>query len=574
MAKRRRTQRQVPSTPSTPSTPATADAERGVEHGVEHGEERRGRARDLAGMDGAASLDDHLDDADDVRTETAGDAASAELDPADAGKRLKRNILWNYGSGITSLVALVLLFPIAVRLGGAHEYGLWVLIFGVSQLLGMTDFGLADGVVRLLGAMTRDGAPLRQRRQFMTVSVSMFLSLAAVSTLIYAVATPLYLSTVDTSSVPTGAEATLVVLGGFAMIFAILGRAMNCILWSQDRQDIERKCNIAGVALRCIGYVLVYFLGGGILGVAIAEVVGSCVIPLVCTIAVARRFHGFELTRAAVREYGKPLFKLSSSLFVGSFAMMLTFQVPLYVVGSALGLLASTAFASIIRVYTAARLVNSWMADPFIHRITSSDEHRLGRTLRTPYLMTGLVGGTVAIVVGALGGDLLEAWMGQEFAFAGTAMQVLGLGIIADAVIRPAIHVVNLRGNPWRIARLNVSVLVLTTVAVWAASRSGSLTVVVLACVLVPLAAVPFYIVAGSRITGEPPIPASRYVLLVTLLAGVVLFAVLYAVGQVLTAWPALLVGGLVCVGPAVLLLREVRRARAAELGRHRRADD
>lgn len=540
-------------------------------------------ARELTAMtEGASGLDDHLDSREDIARETeraeaaerrdaeVDDPASAELDPADAGKRLKRNILWNYGSGVTSLVALVLLFPVAVRLGGAHEYGLWVLIFGVSSLLGMTDFGLADGVVRLLGQMTRDGAPLRERRRFMTVAVSLFMTIAAISTAVYAIATPLYLRTVDLSALTGGTVTTLIWLGAIAMLTSILGRAMNCVLWSQDRQDIERKSNIAGVVLRCIGYVVVWITGGGVVGVALAEVIGSLVIPVVCTIAVARRFKGFDLHIPSISTYGKPLAKLSSSLFVGSFAMMLTFQVPLYVVGSALGLTASTAFSSIIRVYTAARLVNSWMADPFIHSISTSPREQLARKLQTPYLLTGLVGTSLAVTVGALGSDLLEAWMGSQFAFAGTAMSLLAIGILADAVVRPAIHAVNLRGNPWRISWLNVTVLLATSAAVWLAARTGSLTWVVLATVIVPMLAVPVYLVLGSQISGAPPISPSGYVVVTTLSAVAVAFGILMSIGSVLPPWPALLISGALLALPSVALLREVRRSRDEALGRHR----
>lgn len=526
--------------------------------------------------EGAAGLDDHLDSRAEVSRETrsalalGAEAEELELDAAGAGARLKRNILWNYGSGITSLVALVLLFPVAVRLGGAHEYGLWVLIFGVSSLLGMTDFGLADGVVRLLGQMTREGAPLRERRRFMTVAVSLFMTIAAISTLVYAIATPLYLRTVDLSALPHGTIVTLIWLGAAAMLTSILGRAMNCILWSQDRQDIERKSNIAGVLLRCVGYVLVWSFGGGVVGVAFSEVIGSLVIPIVCTVAVAHRFKGFEFDRGSIDRYGRPLAKLSSSLFVGSFAMMLTFQVPLYVVGSRLGLTASTAFASIIRVYTAARLVNSWMADPFIHTISTSPREQLARKVQTPYLLTGLVGTAVAIVVGALGPDLLQAWMGDEFAFAGSAMALLGLGIFADAVVRPAIHTVNLRGNPWNVSALNVTVLMLTAGSVWLGARTGSLAWVVLATVIVPLLAVPVYLALGSRLTGASPIHASTFVSLVTFAAAVIAFLVLRTISNLLSPWPALLASGVLLLVPVLAGIREIRRARGAPWGRHR----
>ena len=65
---------------------------------------------------------------------------------------------WNYGAGLTSILGLVLLYPWAVALAAAAPYGRWVLAFGAAQLLVMADFGIGDGIVRQMGAMTRGGA--------------------------------------------------------------------------------------------------------------------------------------------------------------------------------------------------------------------------------------------------------------------------------------------------------------------------------------------------------------------------------------------------------------------------------
>ena len=209
--------------------------------------------------------------------------------PEPERRRLVRNVAWNYGAGLSSILGLVLLYPWAVSLAGAAPYGLWVLAFGATQLLVMADFGIGDGIVRHMGAMHREGEPPSQLRHFVGVALLVFAGLAGLLTALYLVLVPLYLRAVPTVGIAAGERHLVVVAGAAALFLAIMARGTNAVLWALDRQDIERKTTLAGLGLRVVGFVLVASLGAGLSGVVAAEVVGSAVSPVVCSIAVIRR---------------------------------------------------------------------------------------------------------------------------------------------------------------------------------------------------------------------------------------------------------------------------------------------
>ncbi len=486
--------------------------------------------------------------------------------PEPERRRLVRNVAWNYGAGLSSILGLVLLYPWAVSLAGAAPYGLWVLAFGATQLLVMADFGIGDGIVRHMGAMHREGEPPSQLRHFVGVALLVFAGLAGLLTALYLVLVPLYLRAVPTVGIAAGERHLVVVAGAAALFLAIMARGTNAVLWALDRQDIERKTTLAGLGLRVVGFVLVASLGAGLSGVVAAEVVGSAVSPVVCSIAVIRRFGRPRPTRAALRRHAGPLLRLSSVLFVGSLASLAALQLPLFVVGASLGLVATTAYGALMRVYQSARMVNSWTANPFIHALSSASPQELPARARTCLVATVLVGTAMATVVGGLAPDLITAWLGADFAFAAPALALLPIAMLADALAKPSALIVNLRGRPLVVSVLHLLVLGLTLGAVLAAPGTGSLTLVVLGMGAALAVVAPLYLIAAARVLGASPLP-KRPLPYVAYVAGTALaYGLVRLVGELLPPWPAVLTvaaAGAVLVAAALVVRRHSGRRRA-----------
>lgn len=428
--------------------------------------------------------------------------------------RLVANIGWNYAAGLSSVFGLLLLYPMAVGIAGAKSYGLWVLAFGAIQLFSMSDFGLGNAIVRLLAAIPRDAAHRAQRCSFVAVALTLFAALAVLLATVFALAFPLYLGTVPDAG-QAGHLGLLVPLATATLFVSVMGRAMNSILWADDRPDIERKASLFSMAVRVLGYLAVLWAGGGLAGVMLVEAGTLMIPPLACAVAVFRRHGAPRVERSTFISTAKELLSLSGVLFIGTFSLLAAFHLPLYVIGATHGLAAVTAFGAIMRVYQSARLLLSWTANPFIHRISTAERTVLPAVLHRCLALSVFLAVLIGVPVALQADDILLVWMGPEFTFAATALAALALGIVADSMIQPASLAVNLRGNPWVVSWANLALLVVGTPLLVVAAGTGDLVLTTLAMVLPPLLAAPFYVRCALRVGGGPrQWPAPRVLLI------------------------------------------------------------
>ena len=428
--------------------------------------------------------------------------------------RLMANIGWNYVAGFSSVFGLLLLYPMAVGIAGAQAYGLWVLAFGAIQLFSMSDFGLGNAIVRLLAAIPRDERHRLERRRFVTVALALFAALATVLATIFALAFPLYLGSVPEAGM-AGHLGLLVPLTTVTLFVSVMGRAMNSILWADDRPDIERKASLASMAVRVAGYLAVLFSGGGLAGVMLVEAGTLMIPPLVCAVAVFKRHGAPLLDRASFIPTAKELLSLSGVLFIGTFSLLAAFHLPLYVIGATHGLAAVTAFGAIMRVYQSARLLLSWTANPFIHRISTAPRAELPGVLHRCLALSMFLAVLIGAPVAFLADEILLVWMGPEFVFASAAFAALALGIVADSLIQSASLTVNLRGNPWLISWANLGLLLVGTPLLVLAASTGNLLLTTLAMVLPPLLAAPLYVRWALRVGAGTRLRPAPWVLLV-----------------------------------------------------------
>lgn len=489
------------------------------------------------------------------------DESDREAERVAAGN-FKRNLFWNYFSGSVSMLSLLVFYPIGVHLSTADHFGLWVLIFSGTLLLSATDFGLGDGVIRILTRLRGDRTPESQQQEFVTVALSLFGAMAVIVIIIYAIALPLYLTVLPDHGLNQRTIHYALVAGGISLLASVAVRATNAVLWSLNRQDIERKSAALAVALRGAAYLMVWVTGGGFIGVMTADVIASLLPALVCVRAVFVRFGWPRFTKRSFREYVPNLLGLSVPLFIGSIASILQLQLPLYIVGAHLGLAAATAFGALMRVYQSCQLVNSWMANPFIHGISIDRGRELVRSVSGAHLFTLVIGGGMAVALAGLGDALIVAWMGPAFAFAGAAMAAIALGAIGDALTQPSKLVINLRGRPLWTALLGTGTLIAVLIGCVIAQRTEDLFVIMVVVTGIPLLTAPLYLLIAAQIAGGAPLPLGRrpFVTAAVLVATCGLVLGLRWVETVLQPWPAVLLGGAVVGIASALGLRSVWR--------------
>lgn len=477
-----------------------------------------------------------------------------------SASRLGQNILWNYLSGFTSIFGLLLLYPLAVSIVGASSYGLWVLAIGAIQMLTMTDFGLGAGIVRTLTGIPDNPDYQRERRTFVTAALLVFLILATVLTAVYTVIFPLYLQTVTIEAQDQAILWPMTILAGLTLFISLVGRGMNSVLWGLNRPDIERKAAVIAIIGRAAGYGVVLLTDTGLLGIVIVECLSLMLPPIVCMVAVGRRFGAPVFGQGLWKDHGKPLIKVSSVMSIGALSQLGIYQLPLFLVGPTLGLSATAAFGALMRVYQSCRLVVSWIALPYGYPLRIATPDKAAQILKNCLTLTFGIGLLMGVALAAMPTELMTAWMGDSFAFAAWGLAMLTFGIMAEAITQPANLVMNLRGSAMRASILSLTVLVLTLPSVWLATKTDSITLVALATVLPSflMAGVQMYLANKDVSYGIGAADLKRWGVMVggaVLYAG---FAVLLA--QWVPTWPTILI---VAVGLGVMAIRMLKLVKA-----------
>lgn len=418
---------------------------------------------------------------------------------ATSSSRLVANIAWNYIAGFTSVFGLLLLYPMGIDMVGAETYGLWVITSGAIQLLTMSDFGLGTGIVRSLAEIEDVPQNQSRRQEFVGTAVQAFFILGTFFTVVYFALFPLYLRTLDIPDGTEGALTPMVLMAGATLLMSVIGRAFNAVLWAEDRPDIERKAAVVSILLRALGYVALLQIGSGLVGIFVVECLSLMIPPLVCALTVYRRYSWPLLRRSAWKEHGLPLIKMSSVLSIGSLSQLGVYQLPLFFVGPALGLQAATTYGALMRVYQSCRLIVSWSGFPFTYAIKQSGPGEIGRVFKSCLELTLTVGLLMSVPLVALPNELLELWLGNEFIFAGGALSILVLGLLAEALAQPSDLVLTLRGSPLISSLLRFLTLVITVPAVLWAVGTEDLTVVMMASVAPSFLVSWLQIIAASR---------------------------------------------------------------------------
>lgn len=487
--------------------------------------------------------------------------------PRTDTSRVGTNILWNYVSGFTSVFGLLLLYPFAIAIVGAESYGLWVIAFSAIQLLTMSDFGLGTGIVRTLTDIPDDAAHRRRRESFVAVSFGVFLVLAVVLTGLYFAVFPWYLGTVAVPERDRHAVVPLLVAAGITLFVSVLGRACNSVLWALNRPDIERKAAVVSILGRAAGYALLIPLHGGLIALVLVECASLLLPPLVCFVAVHRRFGFVRPLPGAWRDEGRPLLRMSSVLSIGSLSLLGVYQLPLFIVGPTLGLQAATAFGALMRVSQSARLVVSWIAMPFAYPIKKARSAEAGEHIRVAMTVSLLVGLMISIPLAAIPTELLTMWLGTKMAFAAPALAVVVLGVLAESLGQVPNLVMTLRGSPLVASLISLGVLVVTLPAVWLAAHTDNLEIVMAASV-VPLAlAVPVQLFFSERAepSGTRAAHVRTWVLMV--LAAALGAGAFTVAGRVLPDTVTIAVCAVLLGAVFVLAFRRIRR-RDQELNR------
>ena len=333
---------------------------------------------------------------------------------------------------VTSMFAYIAIalymMPFVVHAIGDRWYGMWALIGTLMGYFGYLDFGLSVATQRFMAQAIGRRDDDQVVRLFTTAFVVMLMLavLAAVATVVIALAAPLFLAHPDEVQV---FRVVLLILALNVSITLVMA-PVNGLLTAHLRYDIAMYFELIKLAVRTA--LIIYFIGAGYSIITLAVItLGSDIGGNVMRFLYVRRAHPRVVVQRAsfsmqsVRE----LFDYGGKTFVNQIADVLRFQVDHLVVAYFINLSAVTLYNIAGQLVSYFRMLGGQIMGvlaPLYARYQATDNRE---ALYRTFLLTTKIASFIAVMVGGgiivLGHAFIGIWMGSNYLGAYEVLLVL-----------------------------------------------------------------------------------------------------------------------------------------------------
>ncbi len=245
-----------------------------------------------------------------------------------------RNLLASWVGYGVNLVVMFFLSPFVVHQLGSVAYGIWSLLISISGFLSLAELGVGGGLGQYLNyhlarrEIKRVNTVINTSLVFFFMSgLIMLLCVGGVSFLFASV-----FKNVPESYLPAIRMSMFLI--GFQLWISFFYATFNQILSAIDRFDLQNVVKIMSIFLQACGTVFVLRAGGGIVGLAVIQLLSGFVGMLVTVVLVRRVFPEFSLRPASARlECFREMFGFSLWAFVGKIAFRMLYWMDIVLIG-------------------------------------------------------------------------------------------------------------------------------------------------------------------------------------------------------------------------------------------------
>ncbi len=374
-----------------------------------------------------------------------------ERSPGDSAADLarRRGLLRAAASGYVAqgvaLVTAFLLTPLVLHHVGPTHFGLWVLVGALVSYGSLLDLGISSAVVKYVAEYRAQDKPDAAHAVVATaLRVYALLGLAVV--VVAVVVAPLVPAVFDVPEGDRDLAVWLTVVAGVGVGVGIPFSTPRAVLRGAHRFDLANVMAVAATLLTAAGTVAMIILDRGILAIVAVSVVVTIVLQPLSVLLVRRAVpdvgYGW---RGARRDAVRPIMGFSSSVWTMQVAGQLLGRSGPVIIGLTLPVSAVTPYALAQRLAQAAYMSIAELPKLLMPLSTEVHVRRDRAALRGVFLastrVTLAVGAAVATTVAVLGSELLEVWVGADYAVYGTLVALLALTVVTDAINLPAVNV-------------------------------------------------------------------------------------------------------------------------------------
>lgn len=344
------------------------------------------------------------------------------------------NAAWNAFGTLFNIVITFLLAPLLIHRLGVDQWGLLLLVWSLSGVLGVANFGLGEATLRFVSHHHAAGN-LTGVNRVIGATLTYYVCVCALITCALWIGAPLVAQWVK---VPAGAAYPLEWLIRLtALLFSIgmIANAFRAVPMALHRYDITNKVGSIQGATRSIGLVLLVLAHLDVLYLVIWEVLLACVVLAVQIVIARRMMPGLRclpsMSLAGIREIiGYSMFSFATHVF-----LMAWREGPKLMLGNRLGTASVAHLGTPDSVSNRLHMIVVSAIETLVPRFSGPQDREASKNLLTVATWAAFACGAVFYVpLAVLMPDFLRLWISAEFAdAAGRVGQILTISLIGPA---------------------------------------------------------------------------------------------------------------------------------------------
>ena len=338
--------------------------------------------------------------------------------------------------GVVIVVQLALVPYMIGHLGDAG-FGLWTLTFSVLGFLSLVDFGFTTTVIRFTAeargaAHARGGLEAVDRRnRMLSTMMAVYLGLALLAAAIVAGMTPVYADLFGIPETQRDAALPLLwVLAARSIAVSLPFGMFRSILFGNGRIGLVNLVQAGGTLLYAVSSVAALEMGGGLIGLAWANLAAFAVEHVVYVVAA---FATTPDLRISVRRFDRTLLGsavwISAAQFVVTVSSLVLLRTDPIIVNAFLPLTAVALYGVALKVAENALMLIKQgvnVLGPLAAEMSGAgrkDDVRALLITGARFALAPAAGMAVASL--ALGREALSAWVGPDYGEAAVVMTIL-----------------------------------------------------------------------------------------------------------------------------------------------------
>jgi O-antigen/teichoic acid export membrane protein len=424
--------------------------------------------------------------------------------------QLARNVATTYAARFAIVCSGIFLFPFVTHHVGLSQYGLWLLVNGVTVFFLTADFGMGTSVVRYVAEAHAED-DIERMNGVIASTFAFYLGLGVLAATLFAGCFALFWGAFNIPEADRGVAAQMVALVAIGQLLVGLPLGVfRQTLVGLQRMDLVNAIMLGQTVVRVGGVTAVILAGGGILGVVVVEVLAFIIVGATSFVLCHRLQPGL---RVRVRRVSVPLLKsmapYSAQVFVIGIAALAILQTDDAIISLFLPVAAVAIYGGAWRIYQVCRDVAEAVMGAVVPHATRAGAQGRRDVLRdihvrwTKYSNAVLLALAVPAIVFAE--PVLVLWLGDRFAEAGAVAQILVAGMLLNNIHIVGTGLLTGLGRISAYARYQIAWAVGNLIVSVALVQWLGLRGVALGSVLPLIALEPLFVRAALRVLDQHP---------------------------------------------------------------------